>query len=582
MAKKISRKEYVSQFGPTIGDSIRLADTDLYIKIEKDLCATGKSVYGEELKFGEGKVFRDGFGQNSVATREDNPLVMDLIITNATILDYTGIIKADIGIRDGKIAAIGHAGNPFLTDGIDMIAGVATDALSGEGMILTAGAVEVHTHFISPNQFKPALESGTTTLFGGGTGPVEGSLATTCTPGSWNIKRMLEALDEYPLNFGVIGKAGGSWSQPAEEELRAGACALKIHEDFSATRSTIDNALKVADEYDVQVSIHTDSLNEEGFYEHSVNAIGGRTIHTFHSEGAGGGHAPDVMRIVSNPNVIPSSTNPTNPATVDSVPEQLDMLMVCHHLDPKIPEDLALGESRIRESTILAEDVLHDLGAISIMSADSQAMGRIGETVMRTWQVADHMKRQVGPLEIKGLGKDSEYNDNLRAKRYIAKYTINPAIANGVSTYVGSIEVGKYADLVLWDPKFFGIKPRLVIKKGMVALAAMGEGNGSLATCEPVTYEYMFAGMGKAASRQSIAFVSKAAYEGKIKEELGLEKEVLPVFGVRKLSKKDMILNDATPEVHIDPQTFIVKIDGKEMKIEPDEEIAMNQRYLLF
>lgn len=576
MSNKISRSSYADQYGPTTGDSIRLGDSNLWIKIEKDY-----TVYGDELKFGEGKSARDGMGCNSIVTRV-NKNVMDLIITNVVVLDYTGIYKADIGIRDGKIAAIGHAGNPLLQDNVNMISAVNTEIIAGEGLILTAGGLDVHVHFITPDQAYSALQNGITTLSGGGTGPATGTLATTCTPGEWNIQRMIKAWDSVPINVLVMGKGNGAWIEPIAEQIRAGAGGIKDHEDWSATRSSIDNSLKACQEYDVQLAVHTDSLNESGYVEHTNDAIAGRAIHTFHSEGAGGGHAPDIMTLCSFDYVLPSSTNPTNPAVVDSVPELGDMLMFCHHLDPKIPEDLALANSRIRIQTIVAESVFHDLGIISMMTSDSQAMGRVGETVLRTWQVADSMKKQFGYLEIEGVGKDSEYNDNLRAKRYVSKYTINPAMVIGVDEYIGSVEVGKYADLVLWEPKFFATKPILVLKAGMIAVATMGDANASLATCEPIQYKQMFGGIGEAGSEQSFTFVSRYAYEHNIKENLKLKHKVLPVHGASKVRKSDLKWNNWAPKIEINPQTFDVTVNGKKIVSTPQADIAFNRLYVLY
>lgn len=576
MSNKISRKSYAEQYGPTTGDSIRLADSDLWIKIEKDY-----TVYGDELKFGEGKSFRDGMGANSVVLRAHKDL-MDTIITNVVVLDYTGIYKADVGIRDGKIAAIGHAGNPFLQEKINMIAGTSTECISGEGLILTAGGIDTHIHYITPDQTFASLQNGITTHIGGGTGPATGTLATTCTPGAWYIEKLLKAWDYMPFNIGILGKGNGAWIEPIAEQIKAGACGIKDHEDWSATRSSIDNSLKACKEYDVQLAVHTDSLNESGYVEHTNDAIAGRAIHTFHSEGAGGGHAPDIMELCSYDYVLPSSTNPTNPSTIDSVPELGDMLMFCHHLDPKIPEDLALANSRIRQQTIDAESVFHDLGIISIMSADSQAMGRCGETVMRTWQVADCMKKQFGPLEIEGFGKDSEFNDNLRAKRYVSKYTINPAMVVGIDEYIGSVEVGKYADLVLWEPKFFGVKPLMVLKCGFIATATMGDANASLATTEPIMYKQMFGGIGKAGQESALTFVSKYAFEHNVKENYGLQHKVLPVHGASTVRKSDLKWNNWAPKIKINPQTFEVTVNGKKITSKPNKEIKFNRLFWLY
>lgn len=571
MAFEIDRKHYSDLFGPTTGDSIRLADTDLFLKIEKDY-----TVYGEECKFGGGKSLRDGMGQNSIETR-NNPKVVDLIITGVTVLDYTGVYKADIGIKDGKIVAIGKGGNPDGMDNIDFIVGVSTEALAGEGCILTAGGIDTHVHFISPDLVDSALHGGITTVIGGGTGPNDGSNATTCTPGEWHIHRMLEAFDELPINVGILGKGSGANVEVNAEQIRAGACGLKVHEDWGATKSAIDYALRTADEYDVQVAIHTDTLNEGGFVENTIDAIQGRVIHTFHTEGAGGGHAPDILKMASHPNVLPASTNPTKPYTVNTIAEHLDMLMVCHHLDNKVPEDIAFADSRIRKQTIAAEDILHDMGVFSIMSSDTMAMGRIGEVVSRTWQTASKMKNQRGIME-----NDSEYNDNNRLRRYVAKYTINPAIAHGIADYVGSVEIGKMADLVLWEPAFFGVKPKVVIKGGMINLSVMGESNASIPTCQPEMLRKMFGAQGKAVAQTTAAFVSKYAFEDDIKGKLGLEKQVLPVRGIRNLTKKDMKLNDAMPELEVDPQTYDVTVDGELITCEPAETVPMAQRYFLF
>ena len=571
MAFEIDRKHYSDLFGPTTGDSIRLADTDLFLKIEKDY-----TVYGDECKFGGGKSLRDGMGQNSIETRK-NPKVVDLIITGATVLDYTGVYKADIGIKDGKIVAIGKGGNPDGMDNVDFIVGVSTEALAGEGCILTAGGIDTHVHFISPDLVDSALHGGITTVIGGGTGPNDGTNATTCTPGEWHIHRILESFDSLPINVGILGKGSGANVEVNAEQIRAGACGLKIHEDWGATRSAIDYALRTADEYDVQVAIHTDTLNEGGFVEDTINAIAGSVIHTFHTEGAGGGHAPDILKMASHPNVLPASTNPTKPYTVNTVAEHLDMLMVCHHLDNKVPEDIAFADSRIRKQTIAAEDILHDMGVFSIMSSDTMAMGRIGEVVSRTWQTASKMKNQRGPL-----ASDSEYDDNNRLRRYVAKYTINPAIAHGIADYVGSIEIGKMADLVLWEPAFFGVKPKVVIKGGMINLSVMGESNASIPTCQPEMLRKMFGAEGKAAAQTTAAFVSKYAFEDDIKGKLGLEKQVLPVSGIRNLTKKDMKLNDAMPELEVDPQTYDVTVDGELITCEPAETLPMAQRYFLF
>ena len=571
MAFEIDRKHYSDLFGPTTGDSIRLADTDLFLKIEKDY-----TVYGDECKFGGGKSLRDGMGQNSIETRK-NPNVVDLIITGVTVLDYTGVYKADIGIKDGKIVAIGKGGNPDGMDNIDFIVGVSTEALAGEGCILTAGGIDTHVHFISPDLVDSALHGGINTVIGGGTGPNDGSNATTCTPGEWHIHRLLEAFDELQINVGILGKGSGANIEVNAEQIRAGACGLKVHEDWGATKSAIDYALRTADEYDVQVAIHTDTLNEGGFVENTIDAIQGRVIHTFHTEGTGGGHAPDILKMASHPNALPDYTKPTKAYTVNTIAEHLDMLMVCHHLDNKVPEDIALADSRIRKQTIAAEDILHDMGVFSIMSSDTMAMGRIGEVVSRTWQTASKMKNQRGIME-----NDSEYNDNNRLRRYVAKYTINPAIAHGIADYVGSVEIGKMADLVLWEPAFFGVKPKVVIKGGMINLSVMGESNASIPTCQPEMLRKMFGAQGKAAAQTTAAFVSKYAFEDDIKGKLGLEKQVLPVSGIRNLTKKDMKLNDAMPKLEVDPQTYDVTVDGELITCEPAETVPMAQRYFLF
>ncbi|USG65036.1 urease subunit alpha [Brevibacillus ruminantium] len=570
MSFRVTRKQYADLFGPTTGDAIRLADTDLFIEIEKDY-----TKYGDECKFGGGKSIRDGMGQHPLATRIEGAL--DVVITNAVILDYTGIYKADIGILDGKIAGIGKSGNPLLMEGVDLIIGASTEIISGEGLIVTAGGIDTHIHFINPAQVETALSAGLTTMIGGGTGPAEGTKATTCTPGEWNIHRMLEAAEGLPINLGFLGK-GNSSSVPAlAEQIRAGAIGLKIHEDWGATASTIDHSLRVADQYDVQVAIHTDTLNEFGFVEDTVAAINGRVIHTYHTEGAGGGHAPDIIKMAMYPNVLPASTNPTKPFTTNTIDEHIDMLMVCHHLSPKVPEDIAFADSRIRRETIEAEDILHDMGVLSIMSSDSQAMGRIGEVILRTWQLADKMKKQRGKM--KG---DQGVGDNNRVKRYVAKYTINPAIAHGISSYVGSIEVGKIADLVLWHPAFFGVQPEMILKSGMVVHSLMGDANASIPTPQPILYRPMFASYGKALFSSSITFVSKVAFENGIHKQLGLQKCVLPVSGIRNLTKKDMKLNGETPEITVDPQTYEVKVDGELLSCEPADVLPMAQRYFLF
>ena len=571
MSFEIDRKRYADLFGPTKGDKIRLADTDLFIEIEKDL-----TVYGDECKFGGGKSLRDGMGQNSIETRK-NPKVVDLIITGVTILDYTGIYKADIGIKDGKILAIGKGGNPLGMDDVDFIVGVSTEALAGEGLILTAGGIDTHVHYISPDLVRVALEGGITTVVGGGTGPNDGTNATTCTPGAWNIERMIESAEALPINIGFLGKGSGANVEVNGEQIEAGACGLKVHEDWGATKSAIDYSLRAADKYDVQVSIHTDTLNEAGFVEHTIDSIEGRVIHTFHTEGAGGGHAPDILKMASYPNVLPASTNPTKPYTKNTIAEHLDMLMVCHHLDAKVPEDIAFADSRIRKQTIAAEDILHDMGIFSMMSSDTMAMGRIGEVVTRTWQTASKMKVQRGVME-----GDKENSDNNRVKRYVAKYTINPAIAQGISEYVGSVEEGKVADLVLYEPAFFGVKPKIVIKGGMISNSIMGEANASIPTCQPEIPRAMFGAYGKAMSNTCITFVSQYAYEHGIKEKLGLQKEVLPVKGIRNLTKEDMKLNGEMPKLEVDPQTYDVKVDGELITCEPADKLPLAQRYFLF
>ncbi|KMY51527.1 urease subunit alpha [Peribacillus loiseleuriae] len=571
MSYKMSRQQYSQMYGPTTGDSIRLADTDILIQIEKDY-----TTYGEEVVFGGGKVIRDGMGQHPLATRKDDN-VPDVVITNAVILDYTGIVKADIAIRDGKIAGIGKAGNPLVQDNVDIVIGASTEIIAGEGLIVTAGAIDTHVHFINPTQIETALSSGTTTLIGGGTGPAAGSKATTVTPGEWNMHRMLLAAEGMPINVGFTGKGQAASEEPLIEQVRAGAIGLKVHEDWGATASALDYALRVADKYDIQVAVHADTLNEGGFMETTMAAIKDRVIHMYHTEGAGGGHAPDLIKSAGYENVLPSSTNPTLPYTVNTVDEHLDMLMVCHHLNPSIPEDLAFADSRIRKETIAAEDILHDMGIISMVSSDAQAMGRIGEVVLRTWQVADKMKKQRGILE-----GDSEFSDNNRAKRYVAKYTINPAITHGISEYVGSIEVGKIADLVLWSPAFFGVKPEMILKNGFAVESLMGDANASIPTPEPVIYRPMYAQVGKALAKSSITFISQAAFDDKVHEKLGLEKMVLPVHGIRNLTKKDMKHNSETPTITVDPQTYEVTVNGELITCEPVDTVPMGQRYFLF
>jgi urease subunit alpha len=564
--KNMSRRAYAEMFGPTTGDRIRLADTALFIEIEKDY-----AIYGEEVKFGGGKVIRDGMGQSQLTHRD----VMDTVITNAVILDHWGVVKADIGLKSGRIAAIGKAGNPDIQPGVTMAIGAATEIIAGEGMIVTAGGIDSHIHFICPQQIEEALMSGVTTMLGGGTGPAVGTAATTCTPGPWHIHSMLSAAEAFPMNIGFLGKGNASLPLPLEEQVRAGAIGLKLHEDWGTTPAAIDNCLSVADRMDVQVAIHTDTLNEAGFLEQTLAAFKDRTIHTFHTEGAGGGHAPDIIAAVGNENVLPSSTNPTRPYTVNTLDEHLDMLMVCHHLDPAIAEDVAFAESRIRRETIAAEDILHDLGAISMMSSDSQAMGRVGEVIMRTWQTAHKMKEQRGALGADGAA------DNFRAKRYIAKYTINPAITHGISHLVGSIEVGKLADLVLWKPAFFGVKPSMIIKSGMIAAAPMGDPNASIPTPQPVHYRLMFGACGLAL-KTSLTFVSQAAFDAGIGEQLGLRKIVTPVRNMRNLRKRDMIHNGATPRMEVDPETYEVRADGELLTCEPATSLPLAQRYFLF
>ncbi len=573
MSTKISGETYAMMYGPTTGDKVRLADTSLVIEVEKDY-----TTYGDECKFGGGKTLRDGMGQSVGTTSEDGDL--DLVITNALVLDYTGIYKADIGIKDGLIAGIGKAGNPSVMDGVTpgMTVGASTEALAGEGLILTAGGLDTHIHFISPQQIDCALYSGVTTMIGGGTGPADGTNATTCTPGPWNMEMMLRAADEYPMNIGLLGKGNSSDEKALVEQIKAGAMGLKLHEDWGSTPAAIDHCLNVADEYDVQVAIHTDTLNEGGCVEDTLAAIAGRTIHTYHTEGAGGGHAPDIIRAASAANVLPSSTNPTMPFTVNTLDEHLDMLMVCHHLDKRIPEDVAFADSRIRPETIAAEDVLHDMGVFSMMSSDSQAMGRVGEVITRTWQTASKMKDERGALpEDEGHG-----NDNFRAKRYIAKYTINPAITHGVASYVGSVEKGKIADLVLWNPAFFGIKPDMIIKGGMIIASKMGDANASIPTCEPVMYRPMFAAHGRAKYASCLTFVSKAAMKEGVAEKYGLEKKVVPVSGCRNIGKKDMKFNDGTPEITVNPETYEVKVDGQAITSKSAKSLPLTQLYSLF
>ncbi len=569
MPVQIKRSDYAAMFGPTVGDKLRLADTDLIIEVEKDF-----TTYGEEVKFGGGKVIRDGMGQ-SQATRDQG--AVDTVITNALIVDHTGIYKADVGLKDGRIAGIGKAGNPDTQSGVDIIIGPGTEAIAGEGKILTAGGFDSHIHWIAPQQIDDALHSGLTTMLGGGTGPAHGTLATTCTPGPWNIARMLQAVDGVAMNIGFAGKGNASLPAALEEQVLAGACSLKLHEDWGTTPATIDNCLSVADDLDVQVMIHTDTLNESGFVENTVAAMKGRTIHAFHTEGAGGGHAPDIIKVCGQENVLPSSTNPTRPFTVNTLEEHLDMLMVCHHLDKSIPEDVAFAESRIRRETIAAEDILHDLGAFSIIASDSQAMGRVGEVIIRTWQTADKMKKQRGRL-----ADETGENDNMRVRRYIAKYTINPAIAHGMSHEIGSIEPGKRADLVLWKPAFFGVKPELVLVGGTIAMAQMGDPNASIPTPQPVYSRPMFGSMGRAVEHSAITFVSAAAQDAGIRGQLGLAKQTVAVRNTRGIGKRDLKLNDALPHIEVNPETYEVRADGELLTCQPAEVLPMAQRYFLF
>jgi urease subunit alpha len=608
----MSREQYASIFGPTTGDAVRLADTELWATIERDY-----TVYGDECKFGGGKVIRDGMGQSSRTTRADGAL--DVLITNAIVIDHSGIVKGDIGIRDGRIVAIGKGGNPDTMDGVhpSMVVGASTEVIAGEGRIVTAGGIDTHIHFICPQQIETALASGITTMIGGGTGPATGTNATTCTPGAWNLHRMLESAEHFPMNLGFLGKGNCATAQPLIEQIEAGAIGLKLHEDWGTTPAAIDMCLTVADQYDVQVAIHTDTLNEAGFVEDTIAAIKGRTIHTYHTEGAGGGHAPDIIRIAGEANVIPSSTNPTRPFTVNTIEEHLDMLMVCHHLDSNIPEDVAFADSRIRPETIAAEDILHDLGVFSIISSDSQAMGRVGEVITRTWQTADKMKRQRGELvdtlkadtstadtsmtvdtpkadssttvdtpavsiTMDRSANSASANDNFRIKRYIAKYTINPAIAHGISHVVGSLEPGKWADLVIWHPAFFGVKPELILKGGMIAYAQMGDPNASIPTPQPVFGRHMFGSYGRALYGTSITFISDAAYRGGVHEKLRLQKHIEPIINTRMIGKKDMIHNDQTPHIEVNPETYEVRVDGELVTCEPAETLPMAQRYYMF
>ena len=569
MAQKVSREKYASIFGPTTGDRVRLADTELFAEVEHDY-----TVYGEEVKFGGGKVIRDGMGQSQL-TRVDG--AVDLVVTNALVIDYLGIYKADIGVKDGKIHSIGKAGNPDIQSGVNIIVGPATEVIAGEGKILTAGGMDAHIHFICPQQIEDALHSGLTTMLGGGTGPAHGTLATTCTPGPWNIGKMLQSADAFPMNLSFAGKGNASLPEALREQVRAGASSLKLHEDWGTTPGAIDCCLNVADELDVQVMIHTDTLNESGFVENTIKAIGGRTIHAFHTEGAGGGHAPDIIKLAGEENVIPSSTNPTRPYTINTIEEHLDMLMVCHHLDKSIPEDVAFAESRIRKETIAAEDILHDVGAMSIIASDSQAMGRVGEVIIRTWQTADKMKKQRGRLS-----EEKGENDNLRIKRYIAKYTINPAIAHGMSNHIGSIEIGKRADFVLWNTAFFGVKPEMVLIGGVITCAQMGDPNASIPTPQPVYSRPMFGAYGRSMETNSIIFVSQSASENKGLDELALRKKIVPIENTRNISKKSMKLNNLCPEIEVDPETYEVRLNGELITCEPAKELPMAQRYFLY
>ena len=569
MPVKMSRAIYADMFGPTKGDRVRLADTDLVIEVEKDF-----TTYGEEVKFGGGKVIRDGMGQSQVTNRQG---AVDTVITNAIILDHWGIVKGDVAIKDGKIHSIGKAGNPDIQPNVTIVIGPGTDVIAGEGRILTAGGFDSHIHFICPQQIDDALMSGVTTLLGGGTGPSHGTFATTCTPGPWHIARMIQSFDAFPVNLGIAAKGNASRPAALEEMIKAGACAMKLHEDWGTTPAAIDNCLSVADDYDVQVMIHTDTLNESGFVEDTIAAFKGRTIHAFHTEGAGGGHAPDIIKVAGLENVLPSSTNPTRPFTRNTLDEHLDMLMVCHHLDPSIAEDLAFAESRIRKETIAAEDILHDIGALSMMSSDSQAMGRLGEVIIRTWQTADKMKKQRGRMK-----EEKGDNDNVRARRYIAKYTINPAIAHGMSKLIGSVEKGKMADLVLWSPAFFGVKPDCIIKGGTIVAAQMGDPNASIPTPQPVHYRPMFGAFGGALTASSVVFTSKAAVRGNLGKKLGIQKELVAVTNTRKINKKSMIHNDATPNLEVDPETYEVRADGELLTCEPADVLPMAQRYFLY
>ena len=568
MSSTMSRQAYAEMFGPTVGDRVRLADTELWVEVEED-----RTIYGEEVKFGGGKVIRDGMGQSQRGSDQ----VPDTVITNALIVDAAGIIKADIAIKNGRISAIGKAGNPDIQPGVDIVIGAATEIIAGEGSIITAGGIDAHIHFICPQQIEEALASGITTMLGGGTGPATGTNATTCTPGPWHISRMLQAAEAFPMNLGFMGKGNASLPIPLEEQVAAGAMGLKLHEDWGTTPAAIDNCLSVADKMDIQVAIHTDTLNESGFVEDTLAAFKDRVIHTYHTEGAGGGHAPDIIKACGSPNVLPSSTNPTRPFTVNTIDEHLDMLMVCHHLDPSIAEDVAFAESRIRRETIAAEDILHDLGAFSMISSDSQAMGRVGEVISRTWQTAHKMKVQRGSMP-----EDSDRSDNFRVKRYIAKYTINPAIAHGISHEVGSVEVGKLADLVIWRPAFFGVKPSLILKGGVIAMSLMGDANASIPTPQPVHYRPMFGSYGRSLERSSVTFVSQAAIQSNIRDSLGLRKDLIAVSNTRKISKANMVLNDYQPTIEVDPQNYQVFADGTLLTCEPASSLPMAQRYFLF
>ena len=569
MASTISRYDYSAMYGPTTGDKIRLADTDLIIEVERDF-----TTYGEEVKFGGGKVIRDGMGQSQTARSKG---AVDTVLTNALVVDYSGIYKADVGLMDGRILKIGKAGNPDTQPNVDIVIGPGTEIIAAEGKILTAGGFDSHIHFICPQQIEDALHSGVTTMLGGGTGPAHGTLATTCTPGSWHIARMLQSADAFPMNLAFAGKGNASLPQALEEQIKGGACALKLHEDWGTTPGAIDCCLSVADAMDVQVMIHTDTLNESGFVENTIAALKGRTIHAFHTEGAGGGHAPDIIKICGESHVLPSSTNPTRPFTKNTIEEHLDMLMVCHHLDKSIPEDVAFAESRIRRETIAAEDILHDMGAFSIIASDSQAMGRVGEVLIRTWQTADKMKKQRGQL-----ADENGNNDNFRVRRYIAKYTINPAIAHGMSSEIGSVEIGKRADLVLWDPAFFGVKPEMVLLGGTIAMAQMGDPNASIPTPQPVYSRPMFGAYGRSVEKSAATFVSKAAFDQGIKNTLGLAKELLPVINTRDIGKADLLLNNATPVMEVNPETYEVRADGELLTCEPAEVLPMAQRYFMF